>query len=231
MTFASAWPPGVLLAALSAEERDNLLKSGTEVGYAHGAMLIVQGERGEEVFVLLSGFVKVTAVDENGDEALLAVRSRGDLVGELAALDGAPRTATVSAIGKVVAVRVSRARFLEFLARHPPAASKILESVLAKFRAATEKRVAARSADARLRLAQVLHELATRYGEPTSEGVAIALPLTQFDLSKLAMLGESTTERVLREFRKAGLVETRYRKIVVRDLAALEYVRRVGKGT
>lgn len=97
-------------------------------------------------------------------------------------------------------------------------------------RLATERRVDARVWDARARLARILYELASDYGEPTPEGVMIALPLTQSDLGALAMVAESTTERLLKDFRKRGLLLTRYRRTVVLDMAALEAERHSVQG-
>ena len=64
--------------------------------------------------VLTGGMVKVTVATEAGMETTLAVRSRGDLIGEFAVLDGMPRTATARAVGTVGAVRIIRAAFTAF---------------------------------------------------------------------------------------------------------------------
>ncbi|MGW6355942.1 cyclic nucleotide-binding domain-containing protein [Streptomyces sp. NPDC055092] len=64
------------------------------------AVLVRQGMNDRYVLLLLSGLTKVTAVVENGETSLLAVRAGGDTVGEMAAMDGsAPRSATVTACG------------------------------------------------------------------------------------------------------------------------------------
>jgi CRP-like cAMP-binding protein len=140
-------------------------------------------------------------------------------------MDSGERTATVSAVGAVVAVRIGRTRFQEFAARHPDADHRIALSVLGKMRTAIRRRAEARTWDARARLAAVLHELATDYGEPVPEGTMIGMSLSQFELGGLAAVAESTAERVLKGLRQDGLVLTRYRRIVVCDLAALAAIR------
>lgn len=219
------WPKGSLLASLDPADRADLLALGTRVQFAHDQVLVLQGDPGEELYVLLDGFVKVTVATETGLQLPLMVRGRGELVGEFAVMDSGERTATVSAVGAVVAVRIGRTRFQEFAARHPDADHRIAVSVLGKMRAAIRRRAEARTWDARARLAAVLHELATDYGEPVPEGTMIGMPLSQFELGGLAAVAESTAERVLKGLRQDGLVLTRYRRIVVCDLAALAAIR------
>ena len=90
------WPTRSLLGVLSPHARRDLLGLGTEVRFDAGAVLLREGMDDRHVLLLTSGFVKVTATVENGEISLLAVRAAGDTVGEMAAMDGAARSATVS---------------------------------------------------------------------------------------------------------------------------------------
>jgi CRP/FNR family transcriptional regulator, cyclic AMP receptor protein len=221
-----SWPPGSLIAQLAEPERIALLAAGSPVKFPDDGILVLQGDPGDGLYVLTSGMVKVTVAAESGTETMLAVRSRGDLIGEFAVLDGEPRTATARAVGAVSAIRISRGRFNEFGQRYPAAQTTITKSLVAKMRAATERHAAERTWGARERVAQVLYELAADYGEPAGDGaVVIPLPITQSELGELAGVAVSTTERVLGELRKEGVIATRYRKIAIRDMAFLGAIR------
>lgn len=221
-----SWPPGSLVAQLTDPERIALLAAGSPVQFPDDAILVLQGDPGDGLYVLTAGMVKITVAAESGTETMLAVRSRGDLIGEFAVLDGEPRTATARAVGAVSAIRVSRTRFAEFGQRYPAAQTTITKSLVAKMRAATERHAAERTWGARERVAQVLYELAADYGEPATDGVVvIPLPITQSELGELAGVAVSTTERVLGELRKERVIATRYRKIAVRDMAFLGAIR------
>ena len=166
--------------------------------------------------------VKITVSAETGVETMLAVRSRGDLIGEFGVLDGLPRAATVRAVGTVGAMRITGSRFAAFAEAYPAALPAVTRSVVAKMRAETEWHAAERNWGARERLAQVIYDLATGYGEKADDGgIVIPLPLTQMELGELAGVAVSTTERVLAEFRREGLIQTGYREIEVRDMACL----------
>jgi CRP/FNR family transcriptional regulator, cyclic AMP receptor protein len=214
------------MASLGGSERSALLNAGNPVQFNDDAILVLQGESGDALYVLTGGMVKVIVAAESGMETTVAVRSRGDLIGEFAVLDGMPRTATARAVGTVGAVRIGKASFLAFGDRYPAVLGTVTRSLVAKIRAATEHHAAERTWSARARLAKVIYELAADYGESAGDGdVVIPLPLTQMELGELAGVAVSTTERVLAEFRKKGVIATGYREIVVRDMGLLETIR------
>ena len=113
------------------------------------------------MFLLLDAIVKVTAQMDEGGTALLAVRLGGDIVGEIALVDGQGRTATVSACGNdpVTAVRVSHNEFRGLLNRHPDAAISLASAIGRKFRSATRRRIDSTGCEAKVRLARALREL------------------------------------------------------------------------
>jgi CRP/FNR family transcriptional regulator, cyclic AMP receptor protein len=214
------------MASLPDGERSALLTAGKQIWFRDDDILVLQGESGKALYVLTGGMVKVIVAAETGMETTVAIRSRGDLIGEFAVLDGMPRTATARAVGSVGAVRISRADFVAFRERYPDASGTITRSLVAKMRAATERHAAERTWGARERLAQVIYELAADFGQPAANGdMVIPLSLTQMELGELAGVGVSTTERVLAEFRKKGVIATGYREIVVRDMSFLENIR------
>ena len=224
------WAPDSFIATLADAERTALLRSGVVVRFGNDEVLVLQGDVGDFLYVLLEGKVKVIVAAESGAETMLAIRSRGDLVGEFALLDSKPRTATACAIGTVTARRVSRADFADFSAGFPGMKDLVFKYVLGKMRATTARRAADRVWGARERLAQELYDLATEHGEAGSGGV-VRIPITQAELGQLAGVAVSTTERVLKEFRLLGIIATKYGATEVRNLAALETIRFSEEGT
>lgn len=216
------WPSATLMAVLSPSERLALVRLGTALRFRHREILMLEGDKGDEVYLLLAGFVKITAVVENGLGATLAIRPAGELVGEFAVLDGKPRAATVTACGPVDATRIGRERFLEFLGAHPQVAMEVTRSVVRKLRSATTRRVDERTLGAVAKLARVLHELAADYGRRHADGVRIELALTQVELGALAGVADSTAEAILSRWRREGVISTGYRRITVRNGSALE---------
>lgn len=218
------WPEGSFVAQLPDAERVALLEAGTPMRFEDDAILLVQGDVGDYLYVLTGGLVKVIVAAVSGAQTTLAIRSRGDLVGEFALLDDKPRTATARAAGPVSALKIGGSAFLAITGRSSAAQAAVTKYLMAKMRATTERRAAERVWDARERLAQVLYELGEQYGQPDADGM-IRIPLTQSELGDLAGVAVSTAERVLKDLRRQGAVSTRYREITIRDTAYLKGIR------
>lgn len=216
------WPPGSLLGGLSAPARQRLFGLGALKQYSQpDHVLIREGDHTSVVFLLLAGTVKVTGATDAGD-ALLAIRVGGDIVGELAALDGRPRLATVATAGSVLARVIGGGEFVAFLGRNPDLSLAITQNIADKLRTATARRIDFTAYGAGVRLARVLLELAVRYGEQTpGGGTAIRCPLTQTELAMLAGTTEPTAQRALRRLRAAGVVASGYRETTILSMASL----------
>jgi CRP/FNR family cyclic AMP-dependent transcriptional regulator len=209
------WPTRSFLARLDGPARDALLRLGTPRRYEPEETLLREGEHTGQVLLLLSGWVKVTAVTGSGHEALLAVRVNGDIVGELAALDEQPRSATVTACGPVVAREIRGDQFRRFLAERPPSAMVTAMAVGEKLRTATRRRVELSGYNVRERLIRVLAELSRDYGQDTGRGRLIGVKLTQPELAAAVGAAEASVHNALRELREQGLLDTGYRQVIV----------------
>jgi CRP-like cAMP-binding protein len=209
---------------LADADRDALLAAGTPCRFEDEQALIVQGEAGDFLYVLTSGLVKVIVGAASGAQTTLALRSRGDLVGEYALLDNEPRSATARAASPVTALKVTGSDFLALASRSQAAQAAVTGYLMAQMRMATERRAAERVWEARERLAQVLYDLALDYVQPGSASM-IRIPISQSDLGDLAGVAVSTTERVLKELRTQGILTTRYREITIRNLDDLGSIR------
>ncbi|QES48732.1 Crp/Fnr family transcriptional regulator [Streptomyces venezuelae] len=215
------WPDRSLLALLSPPARRELLGAGTEVRYGAGAVLLTEGARDRHVLLLMSGLAKVTATVENGQASLLAVRVAGDTVGEMAALDGAPRSATVTACGPLTARVMQPAALNELMVRRPEVAMALTRMVADRLRWANRRRLEFRGYPVKVRMARLLVELAERYGRQDADGVVVGCRLTQPEIAALTGAAETTIHKGLRELREEGLLETGYRTTAIRDLPRL----------
>lgn len=173
------------------------------------------------VMLLLAGHVKTTAIGETGREALLSLRDPGDVLGELSAVDGRPRLATVTALEAVTAVVMPSPVFRRHLETTPRVAVAVLEVVTRRLREATADRSQFGRLDTIARVAARLIELAERYGETTAEGTVIRLALSQEELAAWTGASRAGLTSALRTLRELGWITTHRRRILVRDLPSL----------
>ncbi|WP_307872654.1 Crp/Fnr family transcriptional regulator [Paractinoplanes ovalisporus] len=192
--------------------------------FAAGRVLLREGARDSHVFLVLSGFVKVsTAAD--GVETLLGIRLPGEVVGEIGALTGVPRTATVSASGPVLAGQVQRGDFEGFLRQRPDAAALVAAAVARQLRWANRRRTDIAAFPAPIRLARVLSEMAEVCGRERDDGsVELLVPLSQADLAAMVAIAQATVHKALHELRDRGLITTGYRRIVITDPEKLRHI-------
>lgn len=218
---AEEWPARSLLGVLSPPARSELLGLGTGMRFEADSVLLREGMTDRHALLLLSGFAKVTATVENGESSLLAVRVGGDIVGEMAAMDGAPRSATVTACGPLAARVLPAGVLREVLARRPEVSMALTGIVSDRLRWANRRRLDFRGYPAKVRLARLLVELVTAYGRSRDGVLVIGCRLTQPELATLIGAAETTIHKGLRELREEGLLETGYRTTTVRNLPGL----------
>jgi CRP/FNR family transcriptional regulator, cyclic AMP receptor protein len=197
-----------------------LRERGRTVAFETGERLMHEGEPGDKVALILTGRVKVSHVGTDGREQVLDFRGPGELVGELAAVDQAPRSSSVTAIEPVEAQVVSALDFRALLDR-PEFAAELLRRLSQRFRDADRKRIEFGATDTVGRVAARLVELAERYGEPDGDGVAIALPINQEELAGWTAASRASMASALQTLRELDWIETGRRRIKVLDIEAL----------
>ncbi len=213
--------PGTFLASLNRDEREALNGLGVRRSFPRGAVLMFQNEPDSRVMLLLDGRVKVTRLEDDGHEMLLSIRDPGDVLGELALIDGLPHVATVTALEPVQALVTGAEAFRLHLERTPRVAVALLEVVSRRFRETTLKRSQFSASDTMGRLAARIAELAERYGVPSDEGVTVISPLSREDLAAWTGASRAGVAHALQGLRELGWVQTERRALLVRDLQAL----------
>ncbi|HEV7649413.1 MAG TPA: Crp/Fnr family transcriptional regulator [Actinophytocola sp.] len=221
------WPESTLLGGLNEAERSMILTVGTEVPYRDGKRLITQGSDDDHAYLMLRGMVKVAVRDHNGRSALLGIRLAGDLVGEMGALDGPPRSADVTASGDIL-VRVIRAPDLRELSRRKPdIALGITRMIAGRLRWANQRRLDFTARDPRARVARILYEVVRAYGSFRRTHWELGVELTQSEIASLAATALRTMEKELRRLQDEGVLVRRYRDIHVVDLDLLKQIAEV----
>ena len=132
--IADALKAVTLFHSLSPRFVNGIAKSCVERAFAAGDMLVKQGNPGVGLFVIVSGKVQVEKTNEQGEKLEIATHGAGEVIGEMAVLDGANRTADVVALEDTNTLVLSAWDFKSFMESHPEVALEILPVVVQRFR-------------------------------------------------------------------------------------------------
>ena len=208
-------------AELTEQERADLARHGRPRRLRAGTSLFIEGTRSEAVVVVISGRVKVFTSAEDGAEVVLAVRGPGALLGELAAIDQQPHSASIRSLEPVEVLTVGLREFTAFLQANPRTMWLLMRILVNRLRDADRKRIEFGVHDTLHRVARRLIELVDRFGEPTRSGIMITLPLTQDELASWVGASREAVTKALRTLRADGYVRTQRRMITVVDIEGL----------
>jgi CRP/FNR family cyclic AMP-dependent transcriptional regulator len=221
------WPGSTLLGSLSEAERSMILMIGTEIPFRDGKRLITQGSDDDHAYLLVHGMAKVALRDPNGRSALLGIRLAGDLVGEMCALDGPPRSADVTASGDILVRVIQAAELRDLSRRKPEIALGITRMIAGRLRWANQRRLDYTARDSRARVARILYEVVRAYGSFRRTHWELGVELTQPEVASLAATSLRTMEKELRRLQNDGVLVRRYRDIHVIDLDRLKRIAEV----
>jgi CRP/FNR family transcriptional regulator, cyclic AMP receptor protein len=209
------------MTLLSPDRQRALRAIGRPGQFRAGDTLLHAGQVGDRVMVILAGRAKISYTTEGGREVVLRFAGPGEVLGELAVIDGRPRSGTIEAVEPVETLTVGASDFLTFVNDDPDARLALLRTLSARCRDSDQKRIQFGAADSVGRISLRLLELAERFGEPADDGVAITLPLTQEELGSWCGCSREAVAKGLQALRRQGAIETSRRRILVRDLDGL----------
>jgi CRP/FNR family cyclic AMP-dependent transcriptional regulator len=220
MNLYGTGPAQGFWALLTDDERTALAHLGRTATYPPGTVMCVEGEPATHVFVLIDGWVKIVGVTSDGHELTLALRGRGDTVGEVAGEITGYRTATVQAVGTVRALIVPYEKFSSFLNAHDGADRAYRRMVTRRWSDA-ESMLRTRSVTSG---AQRLAALLLKLADWRDSEFQMEMMLTQEELASLTGASRATVTRALANWRQRGIIRTGPRDITITDLGALRKI-------
>jgi CRP/FNR family cyclic AMP-dependent transcriptional regulator len=222
-TPTAAQPPatGSLLDALSPDERRQVMAQAIKRTHARGTTILRRGDPGTGMIVVTSGRVRVGVTSEDGREITLGILGPGDVLGDMALLDGEARSADAVALEDCAVLVLERSRFLRLLHDTPELSLRLLAVVTQRLRRANLALEDIALLPLEQRLARLLIRLARDYGKAAQPGVRIELKLSQRDLSALVGASREKVNRQLRIWEEAGTIEKDQGYLLLRHPARL----------
>lgn len=195
-------------ARLSGEAARALEGSGPVVRFGRHSALYLQGEPGDDVALLLDGWVKVVSGATSGVEVILALRGPGDLLGELPAFDGGRRSATVRTLSPVRVRMIPGTEFRDIAARCPDLALAVIEHLAYRLRESDTRRVEHASTTTIQRVARRILEYAEAEDLLVEAGSVLPLRLNRAEFAEAASVSPRMLMRSLGRLRERGVIHT-----------------------
>lgn len=193
-----------LFADLTDEQRVRLLDRHRETSHQVDQVIVMEQDWGESLFLIRDGVAKVRTYTVDGDEVVMSLLGEGDVFGEMAALDGAVRSADVVALTPLHLIKLRAAPFAALLQQQASFALALARLEASRLRDLNQ-RFALQSADATTRLLDALAYLA-RKSSLRAETTALIPALAQKEIALIAGLARETASRTLSKLRTRGTV-------------------------
>lgn len=212
-----------LFASLEPLVLDALAQEAKPLAAKTGDIVLEQGTPARGVFIVLAGKLKVSVVSPRGVDIALSMMGPGEVFGEMAAIDGEPHSATVTAITPCDLRVIERDRFLRFLEEHPRAMFPLLKLFAQRLRSLTVRSEALGSM-LPARLAKILLLLAARFGIREDETVRLDIELSQKSIGEFAGVSRESVNKQMRAWEALGIVAKVDGDIVIKKIAALQEI-------
>jgi CRP-like cAMP-binding protein len=185
--------------------------------YTKHDFIVREGDPGSTFFFLVSGSVSVCRIMPDGREMILAILKEGDFFGEMAMFDSSLRSASIKTLTDVEVGAIRYSDFLVLLDENPRVGRSLAIALSERLRAANALIAATTSQDIRARLASLLLNLSSQFGEPVDTGTRISLRLTNQEMANMIATTRETVNRTLNRFWDEKLVDMRTAHVIIAD--------------
>jgi CRP-like cAMP-binding protein len=211
-----------IFADLPKEDLRDLAQRMQPREHQSGAVIVGQEDRGDSLFAITSGRVKVVLYGDSGREIILSMLREGEIFGEMSLLDNQPRSASVIALEPTRLLVLERSAFVHHLETHPATALAILAEMSRRLRQADKVIGNLALLDVYGRVARLLKDLAAKEGVETEDGTLIKERPTQQEIASMVGTSRETVSRALNDFAKRGLLVLSGKQIVLRHAFEFE---------
>lgn len=191
--------------------------------YPANAIIFTVDQPAEVVYIILSGTIRIHVEQAAGSDVILDIGGTGDILGEMALIEGVGRSASASTLEESVLMWLDRASFMEALRTIPDFTLNLIRVLSGRLRMANERIQALAALDVYGRVARTLLAYSHRYGRRLPNGdMVIPIRLTQSDIAEMVGASRERVNQIMSYYKQRGyLAVDRNYRIAIHDPAAL----------
>ena len=205
----------LLFNGLEPDDLRRLAGIAREVTQPTGGVLFEQGDEFDGLYVITAGILRVYLTAEDGREATVSLSEEGEVIGEMALLDGLPRSAGVAALTESKLIFIPRAPFMELLDSSSRLARQIILTLCERLRSTNAQIDQAIFHDLRHRLLILLNQIALIHGRIEADMAVVELDLTQGSIAQMLGASREAVNKQLRALVKEGCIALDAHKIQI----------------
>lgn len=213
-----------LFDALPREALDDILLQATEKSVRRGQTVFQKGDEGSYMVAVLSGRIRISATSPEGREVTLNMIDAGEVFGDMALLDGNPRSADATALEDSTLMVVERRHFLPYLTSSNELALRMIDVLCKRLRDTSETLGNFAMLDLPGRLARKLLSLAGEYGKSANGRIRLEIRLSHTDLGRFVGSSRESVNKQMRAWEEAGVVAREGGRIAVCKPAVLRRI-------
>ncbi len=211
-----------LFAGLEDEDIRELMSVAKRRTFRSGEVIFHREDPGQVLYVIKEGKVKISLISPDGQEISLVVFGKGECFGEIAILDGLPRSADAIAMEKVECYTLQRSDFHKAIMKNPKIAIQVMEVLSKRLRSTDQMVEDLIFLDVYGRVAKKLLELADTHGTKVENGIRIDVRLTQQELASMVGSSRESVNKVMGYFTDKNFISTDKHKITLHRIADLK---------
>ena len=211
-----------LFKALDDEAASALQSEMSRSHMERGDVLFHEGDRGDTLYVIAEGKIKLGRTSPDGRENLVAILGPGEMFGELSLFDPGPRTMTATAVAETQLLGLGNESLTAILTGRPEVSKTLLAALAQRLRRSNAHLADLVFTDVPGRVAKALLDLSARFGRPVEEGVLVAHDLTQEELAQLVGASRETVNKALADFATRGWLRLEARAVLLQDVERLK---------
>ena len=213
-----------IFSDLSDNDLEKLQKVFKPRNYLKNSMIILEEEYGDLVFVVKTGTIKITRVNDEGKEVILALLGAGEIFGELAILDGEARSANALAQENCELLAINKEDFLDILKHNFSISYNLLCELAKRLRKSDQQIEALSLSDAEHRIGVSLLNLAEDMGVIRKGKVTIQnLPFQQ-DIANMAGTSRETVSRVMKILENKDMISKEGHTLIIPDYSFFKQI-------
>ncbi len=215
-----------LFSSIPEEQLEKISKCLIEKKYNKDAMIVMEDETGDSLFIIAEGRVKITRYSDEGDEVILTILGEDDFFGEMSLIDGEARSANVVALERTKVYVLTRHDLFNLLEKNPSIAIAMLEEMVTRLRKSDKYIKGLSLNDAETRVGMTLYSLSEQMGTIKSGEVTIEKMPFQQDIANMSGTTRETVSRMLKLLEDKKIIAKQGRKVVIKDYT--QFVKKFG---